>query len=595
MHNKQQLEKQKDIEAEMMRLKEQERKVYELEKQKEEALRKAQEHEQQWQDRVKQEEEPPRHKALQDEEKLKREESLKRMEEARRLEIQEKSSKLFQQPPEPMKPGGQVPWTEKAPLTISQGDVKVVYYRALYPFDARSHDEIAIHPGDIIMVDESQTGEPGWLGGELKGKTGWFPANYAERLPESEFPSTAKQVTDTTAKTTVHLTASTVTSVAFTDSSTNANNWADFSSTWPTNNNEKAETDNWDTWATQPSLTVPSAGQIRQRSAFTPATVTGSSPSPVLGQGEKVEGLQAQALYPWRAKKDNHLNFNKNDTITVLEQQDMWWFGEVQGHKGWFPKSYVKLISGPLRKSTSIDSTSSESPASLKRVSSPAFKPAVQGEEYVAMYTYESNEQGDLTFQQGDMIVVIKKDGDWWTGTVGDKTGVFPSNYVRLKDSEGMVTAGKTGSLGKKPEIAQVIAPYMATGPEQLTLAPGQLILIRKKNPGGWWEGELQARGKKRQIGWFPANYVKLLSPGTNKSTPTEPPKPAVLPPTCQVIGMYDYIAQNDDELAFAKGQVINVLNKEDPDWWKGELNGQVGLFPSNYVKLTTDMDPSQQ
>lgn len=43
-------------------------------------------------------------------------------------------------------------------------------------------------------------------------------------------------------------------------------------------------------------------------------------------------------------------------------------------------------------------------------------------------------------------------------------------------------------------EIAQVIAPYNATGAEQLTLAPGQLILIRKKNPGGWWEGELQVR-----------------------------------------------------------------------------------------------------
>ena len=39
-----------------------------------------------------------------------------------------------------------------------------------------------------------------------------------------------------------------------------------------------------------------------------------------------------------------------------------------------------------------------------------------------------------------------------------------------------------------------------------------------------------QARGKKRQIGWFPANYVKLLSPSTNKTTPTEPipPKPPV-------------------------------------------------------------------
>ncbi|XP_058152168.1 intersectin-1 isoform X3 [Dasypus novemcinctus] len=603
IHNKQQLQKQKSIEAERLKQKEQERKIIELEKQKEEAQRRAQERDKQWLEHVQQEDDHQRPRKLHDEEKLKREESVKKKdsEEKGKQEMQDKLSRLFHPHQDSVKPAVQAPWstTEKGPLTISaQENVKVVYYRALYPFESRSHDEITIQPGDIVMVDESQTGEPGWLGGELKGKTGWFPANYAEKIPENEVPAPAKSGTDPTSAPAPKLAlraAPTPVAVTPSEPSTAPSNWADFSSTWPTSTNEKPETDNWDAWATQPSLTVPSAGQLRQRSAFTPATATGSSPSPVLGQGEKVEGLQAQALYPWRAKKDNHLNFNKNDIITVLEQQDMWWFGEVQGQKGWFPKSYVKLISGPIRKSTSMDSGSSESPASLKRVASPVAKPAVSGEEFIAMYTYESSEQGDLTFQQGEVILVTKKDGDWWTGTVGDKSGVFPSNYVRLKDSEGSGTAGKTGSLGKKPEIAQVIASYTATGPEQLTLAPGQLILIRKKNPGGWWEGELQARGKKRQIGWFPANYVKLLSPGSSKITPTEPPKSAALPAVCQVIGMYDYTAQNDDELAFNKGQIINVLNKEDPDWWKGEVNGQVGLFPSNYVKLTTDMDPSQQ
>ncbi|NWQ70061.1 ITSN1 protein, partial [Neopipo cinnamomea] len=595
IHNKQQLQKQKSLEAERLKQKEQERKTVELEKQKE-AQRRIQERDKQRLDRGQPEEEPQWPRKIQEEEKQKREEipKKKESEEKGKQEMQEKLSKLFQPQQEPAKPV-QAPWSsaEKAPLTISaQEDVKIVYYRALYPFESRSHDEITIQPGDIVMVDESQTGEPGWLGGELKGKTGWFPANYAEKIPDSEVPASARPAGEAAApKVSVQESSTPLAAPAPPEAN---NNWADFSSTWPSNPSEKAESDNWDAWAAQPSLTVPSAGQLRQRSAFTPATVTGSSPSPVLGQGEKVEGLQAQALYPWRAKKDNHLNFNKNDVITVLEQQDMWWFGEVQGQKGWFPKSYVKLISGPIRKSTSMDSGSSESPASLKRVASPAAKATVSGEEYIAMYTYESSEQGDLTFQQGDMILVTKKDGDWWTGTLGDKSGVFPSNYVRLKDSEAPGAAGKTGSLGKKPEIAQVIASYTATGPEQLTLAPGQLILIRKKNPGGWWEGELQARGKKRQIGWFPANYVKLLSPGTSKSTPTELPKAAV-PAVCQVIGMYDYTAQNDDELAFSKGQIITVLNREDPDWWKGEVNGHVGLFPSNYVKLTTDTDPSQQ
>ncbi|XP_066517210.1 intersectin-1 isoform X3 [Hoplias malabaricus] len=554
-------------------------------------------------------------------------------------DVQDKLSKLFMQHPEPGKLLGQSPWPvgDKVQMSgFNQEKVRVVYYRALYPFEARSHDEITIHPGDIVMVkgewvDESQTGEPGWLGGEIKGKTGWFPANYAEKIPESEVPlnlrasatttsatklgaritptsaattpTTIQPVTTDTAAIAPPTTAAAVPGPTSTSSSASSN-WADFSTTWPTNSAvEKQDADGWEAWPTQPtqppqpSLSVPSGGQGRQRSAFTPATLSGSSPSPVLGQGEKVEGLQAQALYPWRAKKDNHLNFNKNDVITVLEQQDMWWFGEVQGQRGWFPKSYVKLISGPVRKSMSIESGSSDSPPTMKRPSPSPNKPMELGEEYIAMYTYESNEQGDLTFQQGDVITVLKREGDWWTGTVSGKTGVFPSNYVKPKDSEGLGPAGKTGSLGKKPEIAQVIAPYTATGAEQLTLAPGQLILIRKKNPGGWWEGELQARGKKRQIGWFPANYVKLLSPSTSKTTPTEPTPPKLPTPNavCQVIGMYDYVAQNDDELPFGKGQIINVLSREDPDWWKGELNGSVGLFPSNYVKLTTDTDPSQQ
>lgn len=42
------------------------------------------------------------------------------------------------------------------------------------------------------------------------------------------------------------------------------------------------------------------------------------------------DGLQAQALFPWKAKKENHLTFNKGDIINVKEQQDMWWYGEFQ-------------------------------------------------------------------------------------------------------------------------------------------------------------------------------------------------------------------------------------------------------------------------
>ena len=51
-----------------------------------------------------------------------------------------------------------------------------------------------------------------------------------------------------------------------------------------------------------------------------------------------------------------------------------------------------------------------------------------------------------------------------------------------------------------------MIAPYDATSSEQLSLQRGQLVLIRKKTDSGWWEGELQAKGRKKQVlklHWF--------------------------------------------------------------------------------------------
>lgn len=55
-------------------------------------------------------------------------------------------------------------------------------------------------------------------------------------------------------------------------------------------------------------------------------------------------------------------------------------------------------------------------------------------EYYIAAYPYESTEIGDLTFSAGEMIVVTKKDGDWWTGNIGHRSGMFPSNYVQKAD-----------------------------------------------------------------------------------------------------------------------------------------------------------------
>jgi len=70
-------------------------------------------------------------------------------------------------------------------------------------------------------------------------------------------------------------------------------------------------------------------------------------------------------------------------------------------------------------------------------------------EYYMAMYPYDSAEPGDLTFGQGEMILVTKKDGEWWTGSInGQRTGLFPASYASKVEGQEVCTFNKKITFG---------------------------------------------------------------------------------------------------------------------------------------------------
>nr|XP_018916715.1 PREDICTED: intersectin-1 isoform X1 [Bemisia tabaci]XP_018916716.1 PREDICTED: intersectin-1 isoform X1 [Bemisia tabaci] len=491
---------------------------------------------------------------------------------------------------------------DSAPTTWSEDTTVEVSnyrkYRALYEFVARNGDELSFQPGDVIMVPISQNAEPGWLAGELRGQTGWFPESYVEPLEANDSYSTAN---------------------GHTDDAVTLNRPLEGIAEVPEN--------------------LSDAGSGIEAAEGAPP-IQNEDANPIIGLGTAVN-LKAEALYTFIARKNTHLNFNKGDIIAVSENQDSWWYGECNGQSGWFPKNYVKAIPEAVEP-VAVDYGTADS--------------GLQ-EYYIAVYPYQSVEVGDLSFNQDEIILVTKKEGDWWTGTIDDRTGIFPSNYVQkyeappevkpvtssspmpdsysaaptttppiLSQLEPQKTGGSSRAVtpdfsafassqvegsateeseteekktkaGKKPEIATVIAPYQATSAEQLSLQRGEFIMIRKKTTTGWWEGERQAKGKKRQIGWFPASYVKILGEGGRKGSvsKSEERTPEVKAVGDKFIALFDYSALNDDEVSFKKDDVITIISKDEQAWWKGELNGKVGLFPSNYLEalLPSSFSPS--
>ena len=59
---------------------------------------------------------------------------------------------------------------------------------------------------------------------------------------------------------------------------------------------------------------------------------------------------------------------------------------------------------------------------------------------------------------------------------------------------------------------------------------------------------------------------------------------------------LFPYTAQNEDELSLKEGQLITIITKdcEDEGWWKGEIEGKVGLFPINFVERVSQ-DTSEE
>ena len=49
----------------------------------------------------------------------------------------------------------------------------------------------------------------------------------------------------------------------------------------------------------------------------------------------------------------------------------------------------------------------------------------------LAIYDYQQDKDDELSFNEGQILFVIRKNDDgWWEGSMEGMTGLFPGNYV---------------------------------------------------------------------------------------------------------------------------------------------------------------------
>lgn len=217
-------------------------------------------------------------------------------------------------------------------------------------------------------------------------------------------------------------------------------------------------------------------------------------------------------------------------------------------------------------------------------------------------YNYVAQEEDELTLRKGDIITGIKMMlGGWWEGTLRDKRGMFPDNFVKILDSSttGNGSSGsnsETANSTKSEEVTlrngsgrrfcKVLFSYEPCNEDELTLTAQDSIEFLGEVEEGWWRGRLRGR-----VGVFPSNFVSAPAPEEQERNKERDKKEM-----CRVL--FPYEAANEDELTLVEGDIVALLSKDAPDkgWWKGELRGHVGLFPDNFVEiLGAKNEPQEQ
>ncbi|XP_032915735.1 SH3 domain-containing protein 19 isoform X2 [Catharus ustulatus] len=282
----------------------------------------------------------------------------------------------------------------------------------------------------------------------------------------------------------------------------------------------------------------------------------------------------AVVLHDFPAEHADDLDLHSGDTVCLLEKIDTEWYrGKYGNRTGIFPANFVKVV---------IDVPEE---ANKKKIASSS--QCIKGPRCVARFEYIGDQKDELSFSEGEMILLKEYvNEEWAKGELRSTSGIFPLNFVEV--IEDLPGTGTETTLKNKVEVSsslsqnnrcsvewcEALHDFTAETKDDLSFKKGDYIQILEQVDLEWYRGRLN--GKE---GIFPAVFVQTCSARVELSQPGRGKKG-------KAKALYAFHGENEDELSFKAGDMITELESVDKDWMSGEILGKSGIFPKNFVQI---------
>ncbi|XP_059353764.1 GRB2-related adapter protein 2-like [Carassius carassius] len=247
--------------------------------------------------------------------------------------------------------------------------------------------------------------------------------------------------------------------------------------------------------------------------------------------------------------------------------------------------------------------------------------------EAMGKYDFSATAEDELSFRKGDTIKILGTNDDWFKAEINGMEGFVPRNYINIH-FPSWYQENTSRHSAQEELMYQPFGSFLIRGSQS---APGEFsISVRHESDVQHFKVMRDRRGQyylwnetfsslNRLVEYYTQNSISKQSrvfllteqrnapdfphrksaelppisqerhnyrtPAPACPRPAEPsPPPPPQASALQVRAMYDFSAQDADELNFHAGDLIEVLDQSDRFWWKGVLRGRTGLFPVNYT-----------
>lgn len=211
--------------------------------------------------------------------------------------------------------------------------------------------------------------------------------------------------------------------------------------------------------------------------------------------------------------------------------------------------------------------------------------------EATAEHDFQATADDELSFRRGQILKVLNKDEDphWYKAELDGHEGFVPSNYIRMHDHSwylGKISRMDAEAFLKKAgnRDGSFLVRLSESSPGDFSISVKfqdtiQHFKVLRDNNGKYFLWVVKFNSLNELV-----NYHRTASVSRTHTILLQDMDGDSRVHPRLVQAMFDFTPQEENELAFKRGEVITLVNCEDENWWEGSLNNRTGMFPASYV-----------